>query len=206
MMSQYSLFLRKLNKLLLINSLRKGTLMLTVDNIAEWDLYFYNLCRAVAAKSPCLSRQIGAILVKDKSIIATGYNGPPRGIPHCGKARLEKDEVFSFIQGREAVTDNELETQCPRKVFGYPSGKGLDLCTATHAEVNCIINAARMGVSVIGATMYMNCIVSCRECLKVLINSGVSELVISSLEHYDTGSKFLVENTDMKIRIFRRVN
>lgn len=171
-------------------------------NNAEWDLYFYNICKIVASKSQCLSRKIGAILVKDKSIVATGYNGPPRGVPHCGRDRFEKDKRFAYIPKDSAKS---FYNSCPRRAMGYTSGKGLELCTATHAEVNCIVNSARLGVSVLNTTMYMNCVVSCQECAKVLINSGVVELVVESDDHYDSGAKFLIENSHLKVRTFKRL-
>lgn len=135
----------------------------------SWDLYFHQLCCAVASKSPCRSRQIGAILVRDKSIVSTGYNGPPRGVPHCGE-------------------------ECPRRLMGYKSGEGLELCAATHAEVNCVVNAARVGASTIGTTLYMNCKIPCMECMKVLINAGVVEAVVESIDFYST-------NRDMMLRL-----
>jgi len=131
-----------------------------VGSVERWDKYFHAICCAVALKSPCQSRQIGAILVRDKSIVATGYNGPPRGIPHCGSI-------------------------CPRKAAGYKSGEGLHLCPAAHAETNCIVNAARLGVSTLNTTLYMNCITPCRECMKLLINAGVAEIVVDELTQYD---------------------
>jgi len=63
----------------------------------KWDLYFHSICIAVASKSPCLSRKIGAILVRDHSIVSTGYNGPPRGVPHCGHERFMKDKVLQNL-------------------------------------------------------------------------------------------------------------
>ena len=170
-------------------------------NNAEWDLYFHNICKAVAFKSPCLSRQIGSILVRDKSIVATGYNGPPRGIPHCGLERFDLDERFSYMKSERS----DFEKCCPRRVFEFGSGKGLELCTATHAEVNCIVNAARLGVSVLGTTMYMNCVVSCQECTKVLINAGVEELVVESMDHYDRGADFLLTHSNLRVRTFKRL-
>ena len=150
---------------------------------AEWDLYFRNICDAVASKSPCHSRQIGAILVRDKSIVATGYNGPPRGVPHC-------------------------DPECPRKALGYASGEGLHLCPATHAEVNCIVNAARLGVSTLGTSLFMNCILPCIECLKVLINSGVTEVVVDDTTPYSTNRDLvhrLLINRPLIIRRFHFV-
>lgn len=150
----------------------------------EWDLYFRQVCDAVAKKSPCLSRQIGAILVRDKSIVATGYNGPPRGVPHC-------------------------DPECPRKAQGFKSGEGLHLCPATHAEVNCVVNAARLGVSTLGTTLYMNCLMPCVECLKVLINAGVREIVIDDITPYsvnrDLVHRLLIERP-LTIRRFAFVH
>ena len=131
-----------------------------------WDLYFRQICDAIASKSPCYSRQIGAILVHDKSIVSTGYNGPPRGVPHC-------------------------EEVCPRKAVGYPSGEGMHLCAATHAEANCVINAARIGSSTLGTTLYMNCIMPCIECLKLLINAGVEEIVVDDPTPYSTNHELV---------------
>ena len=119
---------------------------MTAKASKEWDRYFRSVCLAVASKSPCHSRKIGAILVRDKSIVATGYNGPPRGVPHC-------------------------DPSCPRREAGYRSGEGLHLCPATHAEVNCVINAARLGVVTLGTTLYMNAPFPCMECTKDLINA-----------------------------------
>lgn len=172
-----------------------------VNKKKRWDFYFWNLCNTVSNNSPCFSRKIGAILVRDNIVVATGYNGPPRGVPHCGSPRLAKDEkIASALKGME----RKAMLTCPRRVLGYASGAHLEMCTATHAEVNCIINAARLGVVVKDTTMYMNCIVSCRECLKVIINSGVKELVVDSFDYYDDGSRFLLENSALRVRVFMK--
>ena len=135
----------------------------------SWDLYFHTLCVAVASKSPCLSRQIGAIIVYENSIVATGFNGPPRGVSHC---------------------DNPKDT-CPRKLRGWPSGEGLHLCPAAHAETNCIVNAARLGVSVLDTTMYMNCPIPCAECTKLIINAGITNLVVEDTTWYSTNQELM---------------
>ena len=147
------------------------------DSRDRWDPYFLDICRSVSTKSPCLSRQIGAILVRDNSIISTGYNGPPRGIPHC------KDE-------------------CPRKLLGYASGTHMELCPAQHAEENAISNAARLGVSVLNSTLYMNSIIPCQKCFGTLINAGIVEIVIQQAKTYDKQTQFLINNSDISIREF----
>jgi len=124
----------------------------------RWDKYFHDICVTVASKSPCLSRKIGAILVRDKSIISTGFNGPPRGIPHCGHERWLVDQSLQYEVGRLTKDVNlpDFRNTCPRQVLGYKSGTHMELCPAQHAEENAVSNAARFGVSVIGSTLYMD--------------------------------------------------
>ena len=175
---------------------------------SKWDTYFHKICEAVASKSPCLSRQIGAILVRDHSIISTGYNGPPRGVPHCGHERFMKDIALDELIECEA--DNRLrnrstiafQSECPRKVLGYESGTHMELCPAQHAEENAVSNAARNGVSVLGCTLYMNCIIPCKNCFGTLINAGMGEVVVDNAKRYDKWTQFLIDNSDIKIREF----
>ena len=167
----------------------------------RWDKYFMDICKVVASNSKCLSRQIGAILIKDKSIVSTGYNGAPRGLPHCGEERNKTDmNLFGLLRdGIDPILGDH--TMCPRQRLGYHSGEGLHLCPAAHAEVNCIANAARIGVAVLGTTMYMTCGRPCANCLAIIINAGVAELVCASIEEYDETSKFIAGNiTWLKIR------
>ena len=161
---------------------------------SNWDDKFYGICHELSTWSKCLSRQIGAIIVKDHVIISTGYNGPPRGIPQCGKPRIHSD--FSL----PAIPLDKLN-MCPRQALGFSSGQGLELCTALHAEENAIINAARVGVSTNGCTMYMSCGIPCKECIKKIINAGIIEIVcVSVYDWYEEVSKFLVRNSNIKIR------
>ena len=108
-----------------------------------------------ARRSTCLRRQVGAVIVQDKHIIATGYNGAPRGIAHCG----------------------EREDGCLRKQMGVASGERHELCRALHAEQNAIIQAATLGQSVEGATIYIThqpCVI----CAKMIINAGIERIVV----------------------------
>jgi len=175
------------------------------DKRKRWDAYFYNICCAVASKSPCLSVQRGAVLVKDKSVIATGYNGPARGIPHCGHPRYFKDENLASLVREKIGPDfhpTEVQKTCPRHLLGYLSGEGLEICIATHAEANCIANAARVGVCTYGSTLYLNCETPCKDCFSLLINAGVKEIVVMNLKHYDSTSFFIKENSKIKVRQF----
>ena len=142
----------------------------------NWDTYFLTICNAIASKSPCLSRQIGAIIVRENSIISTGYNGPARGLPHC-----------------EGPT-------CPRRAMGFKSGEGLEHCPATHAEANCIANAARLGVSVRGASLYMNTQCPCKDCMSLIVNAGLSNVIVTDLRPYHRWSLDIAQYGQVKIR------
>lgn len=118
----------------------------------SWDEYFIDISRLVARRSTCLRRRVGAALVKDRNILATGYNGTPTAITHCS------------------------EVGCLRDRLNVPSGERHELCRGLHAEQNAIIQAAKHGVNVNGATLYCTnspCII----CTKMLINSGVVKIV-----------------------------
>ncbi len=157
-----------------------------------WDEYFYNMCKVVASKSPCLSRKIGAILVRNKSIISTGYNGPPRGVPHC-------KPFYRAFNGKEIIN---ITNTCPRRSKGYKSGEGLEECPAQHAEENAITNAARNGVSTLGCSLYLNTIIPCKNCFGTLINAGIDEIVVEKLEFYDNYTEVLFKNSNISIREF----
>ena len=123
-------------------------------NRPSWDEYFMQMAELTAQRSTCLRRQVGAIIVKEKHIIATGYNGAPKGLPHC-------EELGG----------------CLREKLEIPSGERHELCRALHAEQNAIIQAATLGQSIEGATIYIThqpCII----CAKMIINAGISRIVI----------------------------
>jgi dCMP deaminase len=118
----------------------------------SWDEYFMEIARLVVSRSTCLRRQVGAVIVKDKKILATGYNGAPSGLAHC------------------------IDVGCLRDTLGIPSGERHELCRGLHAEQNAIIQAAYHGVSINGATLYCTnfpCII----CTKMLINAGITRVV-----------------------------
>ena len=167
----------------------------------KWDQYYLNVCKAVGGNSKCLSRQIGAILVMDKSIVSTGYNGPPRGVAPCnerpnGDVKLREALAKCDVSAQEA----EQSSKCPRYLMGYFSGQGLEWCVAGHAERNALINAARNGISTKGTIMYMDCGIPCSLCLVEIINAGVSEIVTTSDSHYDISAQWLLDQSDLKVR------
>lgn len=173
------------------------------DSIKRWDKYFHSICEAVANKSPCLSRRIGAILVRDHSIVATGYNGPPREIPHCGHDRFMEDKSIPNLLHGTQLQKSIVKSTCPRKILGYESGTHMELCTAQHAESNCVANAARLGVSTLDTMLYINCVIPCKQCFGILINAGVREIVVDNITLYDKHSTFIIENSDIIIRPFQ---
>lgn len=174
----------------------------------KWDTYFHSICIAVSIKSPCLSRKIGAILVRDHSIVSTGFNGPSRGIPHCGEDRFARDgivaKLFSDVVNMQNVTTQRIRfnKECPRHILGYASGTYMELCPAQHAEENAVSNAARLGVSTVNTILYMNSIIPCKNCFGTLINAGISKIVIDKVESYDIHTQYLIDNSSIKIRRF----
>lgn len=174
----------------------------------EWDEWYLEICQTVAKKSQCLSRKIGAILVRDRTIISQGYNGPPRGVITCDE-RWFVDEKMRDVAGiSEHKLDQkyaqDLEGICPRYVpeFGFKSGQGLEWCVAGHAERNTLINAARFGISTKGTIMYMSCGVPCTPCLVEIINAGVSEIVVTKMTFYDISAEYLLKQSGIKCRVF----
>jgi dCMP deaminase len=148
--------------------------------------------------------------VKDNVIISTGYNGPPRGVPHCGERRLDEEsdgllfnEIMQWRKTHPRATATEIRAGCPRQILGYKSGEGLHLCPAVHAETNCLASAARVGAETKDTTLYMNCIIPCKSCLGLLMNAGVKEIVIESFEAYDSlVEEFILPHTDVRVRTF----
>lgn len=119
-----------------------------------WDSYFLDIARLVSRRSTCLRRQVGAVLVKERRLLTTGYNGAPGGLIHCAEAG------------------------CLRERLGVPSGERHELCRGLHAEQNAIIQAAIHGVSIAGATLYCThqpCVV----CAKMLVNARVTRIVVA---------------------------
>jgi len=174
------------------------------------DVWLYELCHQVAKASQCLSRKIGAVLVRDKSIISQGYNGPPRGVKTCDERWLSDPELrkaAGFEQDDSeflSMYNDKLEGICPRYIpeMGFKSGEGLDWCVAGHAERNALINAARFGIATKGTTMYMDCGTPCTPCMVEIINAGVEEIVITREHYYDQSAEYLLKESGLKWRIY----
>lgn len=169
-----------------------------------WDKYFFDVCNVVASNSKCFSRKVGAIVVRDKSIISTGYNGPPRGVPDCYERIARKLDAKLYEELTKKYGENIPFTGvCPRKLLGFKSGEGLEWCVAGHGERNALINAAREGISTKNAIMYMNCNVPCSPCLVEIINAGISEMVVTKMEYYENvSSEYLIKESGLKVRTY----
>jgi dCMP deaminase len=118
----------------------------------SWDEYFMDIVDLIKSRSTCIRRQVGALIVKDKRILATGYNGAPTGCKHCS------------------------DIGCLREKLNIPSGQRHELCRAIHAEQNAIVQAANSGVSLSGGTLYVT-IQPCVLCAKMAINAGIKKIV-----------------------------
>ena len=143
----------------------------------SWDEYFMRIAELAATRSTCLRRQVGAVIVKDKKILATGYNGAPSGLKHC------------------------LDIGCLRDKLGIPSGERHELCRATHAEQNAIVQAALFGVSIANSTMYSTT-QPCILCSKLIINAGIKKIVTKD-SYPDQMSKQMLKEAKVKIQIYR---
>jgi len=171
---------------------------ISFEKLKKWDEIFFDNCNRFAKHSKCLSRKVGAVIVKDHCQIAGGYNGPPRNVPHCDERYLLDKELIKALNNRGVDNENPKYHQtCPRRLLGYKSGEGLRWCIAAHAEENAILQVSRLGgPSLKGTTLYLNDVVPCSNCLIKIINSGISEVVcIDPDEVYtNTTSEFILKH------------
>ena len=148
------------------------------DKRPSWDEYFLSIAELVSKRSTCLRRRVGAVLVKDRRILATGYNGAPSKIRHCSVAG------------------------CIREKLKIPSGERHELCRGLHGEQNAFLQAALHGTSLKGASLYSTtqpCII----CAKMIINAGIKEIIIKG-DYPDKMSKDLLREARVKVRTFQK--
>jgi len=148
-----------------------------MDERPSVDEYFMEIARVVAKRSTCLRNKVGALVVRDKRILSTGYNGAPRGLEHC------------------------LEVGCLRDERNIESGTRHEICRAVHAEQNAIIQCALHGVSTEGATLYCThqpCIL----CTKMMINAGIGRVVFRE-DYPDHESLSYLRKAKVKVARFK---
>lgn len=148
-------------------------------NRPSWHEYFIEMIKVVSTRSTCLRRQVGAIIVKDNRILASGYNGVPSKVPHCET------------------------TGCLRQKLNIPSGERQEICRGLHAEQNAIIQAAVHGVSVEGATIYCTN-KPCSICTKMLINAKVAKIIYVE-DYNDPLSEELLSVTDIRVLKYNKI-
>jgi dCMP deaminase len=146
----------------------------------SWDVYFMSIAHLVAQRSTCLRRKVGAILVKNRRILATGYNGAPSGLRHC------------------------LEIGCLREKLNVPSGERHELCRGLHAEQNVIIQAAHHGISVANSILYCTNL-PCVICTKMLINAGIRSIYYAK-GYADPMSRDMLAEAGIDLIEFRENN
>lgn len=145
----------------------------------DWDTYFMDIAHVVARRSNCRRRHVAALIVADRRIISTGYNGTPRGIPNCS------------------------EGGCPRCAGAALSGEQLGDCVCAHAEENAIVQAAYHGIAVRGGALY--CTLSpCLLCCKMIINAGLRDVVYEHEYQFSSQARALLRTAGVKCRRFRR--
>ena len=145
----------------------------------SWESYFMEIAQVVATRSTCLRRQVGAVLVKDRQLLSTGYNGVPRGLVHC------------------------TERGCLREQRGIPSGERHELCRGLHAEQNAIIQAAYHGVSIQGAELYCTH-QPCVLCAKMLVNAGIRTAFVGGGYPDDLALEVFAEAGTLLVPITRK--
>lgn len=145
-----------------------------------WDEYFMDIANLVKTRSTCSRRQVGAVVVKDKRILSTGYNGAPTGCQHC------------------------MDVGCLRAKLGVPSGERHELCRAVHAEQNAIAQAAQHGISVEGGSIYVTH-QPCSMCAKVLINAGIKRIIYQG-EYPDALSLELLSEAGIELEVYQSSN
>lgn len=143
----------------------------------SWDEYFLDVAKLISSRSTCLRRKVGAVLVKDKRILATGYNGAPSKVRHCAEAG------------------------CLRARLKIPSGERHELCRGLHGEQNAFLQAALHGTSLKGSTLYATT-QPCSICARMIINAGIKEVVIKG-DYPDQMSRELLREAKVKIRMIQ---
>lgn len=141
----------------------------------SWDEYFFGIVHLISQRSVCLRRKVGCLIVRNNQILCTGYNGPPAGHPHPIQ-----------LGG------------CERDIEGIKSGERLELCYCLHAEQNAILQAARHGVSIDGATIYVTNF-PCPICARMIANSGITEVKVFGSYPGEERSELMLDRCGIKV-------
>ncbi len=145
----------------------------------DWDTYFMDIAHVVSTRGNCSRRRVAAVVIKDRRIISTGYNGTPRGVKNC------------------------MDGGCARCAGDLPSGSGLGDCICSHAEENAITQAAYHGISTKGATIYVT-LSPCLTCAKMIINAGITEVIYDEEYAFNAQTRALFEEASVRCRRMAR--
>ena len=151
--------------------------MTDIQERPTWDEYFMKLAYEVATRTTCLRRAVGAVIVKDRRILATGYNGVPTGMAHCS------------------------EVGCLREQLGVPSGQRQEICRGLHAEQNAIIQAAHYGTNISDSSIYITT-QPCVVCAKMIINAGIIEIIYAN-PYDDELALSMLHEAGIAMRVFQ---
>ena len=149
------------------------------DKRPDWDRYFLDLCEAIAKRATCARGRCGCVIVKDKRIMTTGYVGAPAGLPHCDEAGHDLRKVIDY--------NDNITQHCVRTL---------------HAEQNAIIQAARFGIPLEGATLFCK-MTPCRTCAMMIINAGIKCVVCENHYHADGDTIQLFRQADVKLVVMK---
>lgn len=152
---------------------------LLTDKRPDWDRYFLDLCEAVAKRATCSRGRCGCVIVKDKRIMTTGYVGAPAGLPHCDEAGHDMRKVIDY--------NDNISQHCVRTL---------------HAEQNAIIQAARFGIPLEGATLFCK-MTPCRTCAMMIINAGIKRVVCENHYHADEDTIKLFRQANVKLVVMK---
>jgi dCMP deaminase len=136
---------------------------------------FMEIAYTWAKRATCLRRKVGSVIAKDSQQLTAGYNGAPRGVPHCAE-----------LGG------------CLREKLGIPSGQRHEICRGTHAEQNAITQAAKLGISISGSTLYCNCF-PCVICTKMILNAGIGTVVYDADYDDPLSKEILGQQKELKL-------
>jgi len=144
----------------------------------SWDAYFMKIAELVAERSTCLRRKVGAVLVSDRRILATGYNGAPKGLAHCA------------------------EVGCLREKLRIKPGERIEICRGVHAEQNALVQAASFGIKVSGAFLYCTH-QPCITCTKLLINAGITKIYVKN-PYPDILTNEMLKEAGIEIKVIKQ--
>ncbi len=151
-----------------------------MENRPNWDEYFMDIAKLVSTRSTCIRRHVGAVIVRERQILSTGYNGAPKGLNHC------------------------INIGCEREKLNIPSGQRHEICRGVHAEQNAIVQAAYNGISIKGSTIYTT-VRPCILCAKLIINAGIKVIIFEG-EYASDKAMDLIKEADIEIIRLKKEN